>query len=194
MAEQTTSSIVIAASPAEVMAVIADFPAYPEWAQGMKKVEVVEQGAAGRADKVHFELEAAPIKDSYTLGYVWNGDTSVTWDLVEGKMLKAMNGAYELREAVNATSTAAPFDVDEFDLAKLEKAASIHVKPPRVAASPANLECKLLRIVEIEPEGAGDTPSNVVFGRVVGSAASVGRAVERNAIARRTNVFVNLGM
>ena len=34
MAEQTTSSIVIAADPAAVMAVIADFPAYPEWAQG----------------------------------------------------------------------------------------------------------------------------------------------------------------
>jgi len=112
MAEQTTSSIVIAATPEEVMAVIADFPAYPEWAQGMKKVEVVEQGAGGRADRVHFELEAAPIKDSYTLGYVWNGDTSVTWDLVEGKMLKAMNGAYELREAVSGTEVTYRLAVD----------------------------------------------------------------------------------
>ena len=43
MAEQTTSSIVIDAPAAEVMAVIADFPAYPEWAQGMKKAEVVEE-------------------------------------------------------------------------------------------------------------------------------------------------------
>src|SRR6476620_993578 len=103
MAEQTTSSIVIAASPAEVMAVIADFPAYPEWAQGMKKVEVVEQGAGGRADRVHFELEAEPIKDAYTLGYGGDGDSSVTWDLIEGKMLKARNGAYERREAVSGT-------------------------------------------------------------------------------------------
>ena len=112
MAEQTTSSIVIAATPDEVMAVIADFPAYPEWAQGMKKVEVVEQGADGRADRVHFELEAAPIKDSYTLGYVWNGDSSVTWDLVEGKMLKAMNGAYELREANSGTEVTYRLAVD----------------------------------------------------------------------------------
>ena len=29
----------------------------------------------------------------------WHGDSSVTWDLVEGKMLKAMKGAYELRPA-----------------------------------------------------------------------------------------------
>jgi flavin reductase (DIM6/NTAB) family NADH-FMN oxidoreductase RutF len=75
---------------------------------------------------------------------------------------------YELREAVNASSTPAAPDIDEFELAGLEKAASVNVRPPRVAASPANLECKVLRIVEIEPELPGDTASNVVFGRVVG--------------------------
>jgi flavin reductase (DIM6/NTAB) family NADH-FMN oxidoreductase RutF len=75
---------------------------------------------------------------------------------------------FDLREAVNATSTAAAPEIDEFELAGLEKASSVNVKPPRVAASPANLECRLLRIVEIEPEQAGDTSSNVVFGRVIG--------------------------
>jgi len=103
MAEQTTSSIVIDAPAAEVMAVIADFPAYPEWAQGMKKAEVVEEGTDGRADKVHFELEATPIKDSYTLSYDWKGDSSVTWVLVDGKVLKAMDGAYLLRPAGSGT-------------------------------------------------------------------------------------------
>jgi ribosome-associated toxin RatA of RatAB toxin-antitoxin module len=112
MAEQTTSSIVIDASPAEVMAVIADFPAYPEWAQGMKKAEVVEEGPQGRAQKVHFELEAAPIKDSYTLGYDWNGDSDVHWNLVEGKMLKAMQGAYELRPSGSGTEVTYRLAVD----------------------------------------------------------------------------------
>ena len=41
MAEQTTSSIVIDADPSAVMAVISDFESYPEWAQGVKKAEVV---------------------------------------------------------------------------------------------------------------------------------------------------------
>lgn len=75
---------------------------------------------------------------------------------------------YDLRDAVNMSSTPAAPEIDEFELAGLEKAASVNVKPPRVAASPANLECKVLRIVEIEPELPGDTASNVVFGRVVG--------------------------
>src|SRR3954463_796925 len=112
MADQTTSSIVIDATPQQVMAVIADFPAYPEWAQGMKKVEVVQVGDDGRADQVHFELEAAPIKDSYTLGYDWNGDSSVHWNLVEGKMLKAMQGAYELRPSGSGTEVTYRLAVD----------------------------------------------------------------------------------
>ncbi len=112
MAEQTTSSIVIDAPAAEVMAVIADFPAYPEWAQGMKKAEVVEEGAGGRADKVAFELEATPIKDSYTLAYDWKGDSSVTWELVEGKMLKAMAGAYLLRPSGAGTEVTYRLSVD----------------------------------------------------------------------------------
>ena len=103
MAEQTTSSIIVDATPAEVMAVIADFPAYPEWAQGMKQAEVVKEGADGRAEQVHFELEAAPIKDSYTLAYDWQGDSAVKWNLVEGRMLKAMEGAYELRPSGDGT-------------------------------------------------------------------------------------------
>ncbi|MCW2817242.1 MAG: Polyketide cyclase / dehydrase and lipid transport [Marmoricola sp.] len=102
MSEQTTSSIQIDAGPAEVMAVIADFPAYPEWAQGMKEARVLETADDGRARRVHFELEASPIKDSYVLAYDWHGDSSVTWHLVEGKMLKAMTGAYELRPAGGA--------------------------------------------------------------------------------------------
>ena len=42
--EQTTSSIVIDAAPASVMSVIADFPAYPQWVQGVKKTDVVAEG------------------------------------------------------------------------------------------------------------------------------------------------------
>ena len=112
MAEQTTSSIVIDATPAQVMAVIADFEAYPEWAQGMKRVEVVDPGADGRAREVHFELEAAPIKDSYTLGYDWHGDSAVRWNLLEGKMLKAMQGAYELRPSGSGTDVTYRLAVD----------------------------------------------------------------------------------
>ena len=96
MADQTTSSIVIDADPASVMAVIADFAAYPKWVQGVKVADVVAEDSTGQVEQVYFELDASPIKDQYTLGYDWDGDTAVRWRLVEGKMLKTMDGAYEL--------------------------------------------------------------------------------------------------
>ena len=98
MDEQTSSSIVIDAPPAAVMDVIADFAAYPEWAKGVKQATVRAEGAGGRAQEVFFSLDVAPIKDEYTLAYEWNGDQEVTWTLVEGKMLRALDGAYVLRE------------------------------------------------------------------------------------------------
>ena len=60
--------------------------------------EVVEPGTGDRADQVYFALDVSPIKDEYTLAYDWDGDRQVTWTLVEGKMLRALDGAYELRD------------------------------------------------------------------------------------------------
>jgi len=97
MAEQTSSSIVIDAAPAEIMDVIADFEAYPQWAKGVQRAEIVA-GEAPRADQVFFELDVPPIKDEYTLEYNWKGDREVTWTLVQGKMLKALDGVYSLRD------------------------------------------------------------------------------------------------
>ena len=72
-----------------------------------------------------------------------------------------------LREAVNATSAHVPRGTDEFDLAGLTQAASRLVKPPRVAESPANLECRLHRIVPL-PGDDGSADNHLVIGRVLG--------------------------
>ena len=102
MAEQTSSSIVVDAPAADVMAVIADFPAYPTWAKGVTVADVKESydetdpHAHGRAQQVYFALDVSPIKDEYTLAYDWDGDREVTWTLVEGNMLRALDGAYTL--------------------------------------------------------------------------------------------------
>ena len=97
MAEQTSSSVLVDASPSEVMGVIADFPRYPEWAQGVRVCEVRDSLPDGRAREVYFELEATPIRDSYTLLYDWHGDDAVTWELGSaGRMLRRLDGAYRL--------------------------------------------------------------------------------------------------
>jgi ribosome-associated toxin RatA of RatAB toxin-antitoxin module len=98
MAEQTSSAIVVDAPPAAVMAVIADFSAYPTWAKGVQVAEVNEVGIDGRAEQVFFSLDVAPIKDEYTLAYTWNGNEDVSWTLAEGKMLRALDGEYALAD------------------------------------------------------------------------------------------------
>jgi len=112
MPEQTTSSIVIDATPAQVMAVIVDFEHYPAWAQGMKAAQVLSRDAAGRAEQVHFELEAAPIKDSYTLDYTYVGDETLRWTLAEGRMLRSMEGSYELVPSGSGTQVSYQLTVD----------------------------------------------------------------------------------
>ena len=97
MAEQTTSTIQVNATPKEIMAVIADFAAYPEWADSMRETEVLSTDEAGRPNKVRFKVDAGAISDEYTLAYVWSRN-EVTWTLVEAKMVKGMDGAYVLRD------------------------------------------------------------------------------------------------
>jgi ribosome-associated toxin RatA of RatAB toxin-antitoxin module len=94
---RTTSDIVIDAPADQIMGVIADFGAYPDWATGVRTADVVTTAADGRAQQVHFVLDAAPIRDEYDLGYTWDADRSVSWSLAEkGKMLTSMDGAYVL--------------------------------------------------------------------------------------------------
>lgn len=51
---------------------------------------------------------------------------------------------YALAEAMNVTAVDAPTGIDELALAGLTPAASVAVRPPRIAQAPAALECTLL--------------------------------------------------
>ncbi len=103
MADQATSMITIAAGQAEIMAVIADFDRYPEWAGFIKSIEVVETGADGRGKVVHWVLDAGVVKAEYDLGYTWQGDDKVEWKVIRGS-LKQNDGSYTLRDLGDGTT------------------------------------------------------------------------------------------
>lgn len=71
----------------------------------------------------------------------------------------------DMFEAVNATGTAFPPDVSEFDAAGLTREPSATVRPPRVLESPAALECRLHLIQDM-----GDC--TLVFGEVLHAVVS----------------------
>jgi hypothetical protein len=53
---------------------------------------------------VRFELDAGMIRDRFVLGYRWDGDERVRWELAEhGSVISAMSGAYILAERGGGT-------------------------------------------------------------------------------------------
>lgn len=95
------------------MAVIADFEAYPEWANQVKTVEVLAADEAGRGRRVRFTMDAGMISDSYTLDYDWAPDgLSVSWHLVKGQIQKAQEGSYTLVGDDRATTVTYALSVD----------------------------------------------------------------------------------
>ena len=74
---------------------------------------------------------------------------------------------WELREAMNATSAPLPPGESELPRTELSLLPSEKVRPPRVAQSPAHLECRWIRTVDLpctDPEGG----NHLVIGEVVG--------------------------
>src|SRR5262249_4359072 len=64
-------------------------------------------------------------------------------------------------EAMNITCIDAPPGINELDLAKLQTATSVKVKPPRVATSPVAFECRFLTSISFGPNQA------IIAGQVV---------------------------
>ena len=73
----------------------------------------------------------------------------------------------DLGEAMNATAANVAADVDEFALAGLETLPSTMVKPPRVAASRAQFECKVTQIVRLETKEGRELDQWLVLGEAV---------------------------
>lgn len=104
MADKTSSTMTIDAPASAIMAVIADFAVYPEWASGVRTAQPLALGPDGRAERVRFTIDAGMIKDSYVLSYTWDSYRAVRWQLAErGMSVSEMTGAYVLEESQNAT-------------------------------------------------------------------------------------------
>ncbi len=107
MADSSTQSISIAATPAQVAEVICDFERYPEWAEAMKRVEVLEEYEDGYASQVRFTLDMAGFADEYTLRYEYAEDISrIEWQLVApSRIQKSQTGSYDIVANEDGTST-----------------------------------------------------------------------------------------
>jgi carbon monoxide dehydrogenase subunit G len=100
MTEQTEGQIVIEASAPEVMDVLTDFEAYPEWAD-VKSATVLERGEGGIGTRVAFEVDVPVLgRASYVLAYRYApADGGMSWVSTEARgAISDITGEYLLTE------------------------------------------------------------------------------------------------
>jgi flavin reductase (DIM6/NTAB) family NADH-FMN oxidoreductase RutF len=97
-----------------------------------------------------------------------NGRKDAVTFIEETKEFVCNLATYDLREQMNTTSAPLPRGENEMVHAGLEAAPSRLVKPPRVAAALAALECRWVQTVPLVPLEGGEPSYHLVIGQVVG--------------------------
>lgn len=97
-------SIEIAAAADEVYAVAADVGAYPDWAQGVKSVEVLERSEDGTPMRASFVIDGFVKEIAYTLVYTHETPSRLAWQAEPGADVKELTGSYEFVEKDGRTT------------------------------------------------------------------------------------------
>jgi uncharacterized membrane protein len=95
MAIKENREIVIEASPDEILDVIADFEAMPEWSGPHQSAEILDTAADGRPSQVKMKVKVAGITDEQVVAYTFSGN-EVSWKLVSSSQQKKQDGKYIL--------------------------------------------------------------------------------------------------
>jgi ribosome-associated toxin RatA of RatAB toxin-antitoxin module len=99
MAEGTFSTLEIDATPEDLYDVAADVAAYPEWASGVKEVEVLALDGEGRVDRARFVLEGFVKEIEYVLKYTHDRPNVLSWVAEESDDLEMLEGSYQFGPA-----------------------------------------------------------------------------------------------
>jgi ribosome-associated toxin RatA of RatAB toxin-antitoxin module len=99
----------ISASPSRCYDVAADIASYPEWAQGITAVEIVDVDSQGRVTTATFIAEAIGRQTRYTLDYDYaDAPSAIRWSQRAGDLTTRVDGAY--------TFAPSPMDPDITDV------------------------------------------------------------------------------
>lgn len=113
MAEETEGTIIIDADPEEVIGVIADFEAYPDWSDVIR-VEILSRDRRGRGTEVAYEVSMMGISASYTLSYKYRpGNSGVSWTTARAEgAVKDLRGEYLIEDEDGKTRVTYRLAVD----------------------------------------------------------------------------------
>ncbi|MGD0254222.1 MAG: SRPBCC family protein [Acidimicrobiales bacterium] len=98
MAELATERMVVAASPEQCFAVVADIERYTEWAGDIKVVTVARRDEQARPAEVTFRAGAFGRSTSYTLVYDYSDvPRTLAWKQIAGDLTSKLDGDYRFR-------------------------------------------------------------------------------------------------
>lgn len=103
MTDRTFSTLEIDATPEDLYDVAADVATYPEWASGVKEVEVLESDEAGRVERARFVLDVGIREIEYVLRYSHDRPNTLSWVSEQSDDLKTMEGSYQFAPVDGAT-------------------------------------------------------------------------------------------
>jgi ribosome-associated toxin RatA of RatAB toxin-antitoxin module len=111
MATSDSREVVIEASPEEVLDVIADVEATPEWSSQYQSAEILESYDDGRPRRVKMKVKSAGITDEQVVEYTWT-DTKVSWTLISASALKSQDASYTLTPEGDKTKVKFDIKID----------------------------------------------------------------------------------
>lgn len=123
--------------------------------------------AAGRVNLAPYSFFNAISDNPHMVAFSSDGAKDSLSFLRETGEFVCSLATWDTREAMNVSSAPWPRGESEFARTGLTPAPSRLVRAPRVAESPAALECKLVREVELTPLDGAAT-FHLVIGQVVG--------------------------
>lgn len=98
MTESTVQSIEVDASPEEVFEVAADVTSYPDWAGGVREVEVLETDTEGRPRRAALVIEGFVKEISYELVYTYDYPHRISWVADPSPDIEMLEGSYTFTE------------------------------------------------------------------------------------------------
>lgn len=106
-------------------------------------------------------VSSKPPVISISAGYGKYGEKDTPRNIAAtGEFVVNLVGEHQA-DQMNRTATEYPYGVSETEMLGIEVAPSTTISVPRIAASPAALECRLERIVPV-----GDPPASLILGEV----------------------------
>lgn len=95
MTDGTFSALEIDATPEVLYDTAADVASYPEWASGVREVEILDTDAEGRVQRARFVLEGFVKEIEYVLRYTHDRPNLLSWRSEESDDLRMLEGSYQ---------------------------------------------------------------------------------------------------